>query len=435
MATSRLHVVIIGGGIGGLCLAQGLKEAGISSAVYERDRSPRSRLQGYRIRISPQGSRALRECLPADLWRAFVATCGKSPTAFRFVTHRMEELLRVDVSNNGDGDRDYSASRIALRQILLAGLDDVVHFDKAFTRYEESPDGRVTAFFEDGTAATGDVLIGADGGNSRVRRQLLPHAERVDTGIRAVGGKVILTDETRKQLSPALLGGPTLVRAPGGCAMFLAAQEMGRPIDPNAGIDGNEPLANRYPGLRFDDSQSYLMWAASRRYERSALPAESAPPDGLALQSFALTVCESWHPAFIRMIRMTDLSTLGLVKIRTSVPVSPWPTGRITLLGDAIHSMTPYRGIGGNVALRDARLLCRTLTAVDRGEAPLLEAIHDYEAAMMDYGFKAVRESLRSAEMAHSTNAIAVLMGSAVFRLANAVPALKARMFGRSADD
>jgi 2-polyprenyl-6-methoxyphenol hydroxylase-like FAD-dependent oxidoreductase len=430
MAGSSLHVVVIGGGIGGLCLAQGLKKAGVGAAVYERDRSPTSRLQGYRIHISPRGARALQECLPAELWRAFVAPCGASPTRFRFITHRLEELLCVDM--DGDGERHYSASRIALRTILLAGLEDVVHFDKIFSRFEESPDGRATAFFEDGTRADGDVLVGADGGNSRVRRQLLPQAERVDTGIRAVGGKLILADETRRRLSPALLGGPTLVRAPGGCAMFLAVQEMDRRVAPDPAVGGDDRFLDRYPELRFDDAESYLMWAASRRGGRSDEP---DPPDGPALQAFALDVCSGWHPAFIQMIEMTDPSTLGLVKIRTSVPVAPWPPRRVTLLGDAIHSMTPYRGIGGNVALRDASLLCRTLAAADRGESPLLQGIHDYQVAMIDYGFKAVRSSLQAAEFAHSSGAIARVIGNAMFRVVNAMPALKARMFAGNADD
>jgi 2-polyprenyl-6-methoxyphenol hydroxylase-like FAD-dependent oxidoreductase len=435
MASPKLHVVIVGGGIGGLCLAQGLRQSGVGAAVYERDRSPTSRVQGYRIRISPRGARALRECLPVDLWRAFVASCGRSTTTFRLVSHWLVVLLRADAPANGDGERDYSASRIALRRILLAGLDEIVHFDKAFTRYEVSPDGRVTAFFEDGTAAAGDVLIGADGGNSRVRRQLLPQAERVDTGIRAIGGKVILTDEARGNLSPALFDGPTLVRAPGGCAMFLAAHDVDRPSDRDAGL-GDPETSSLYPDPRFHDAESYLMWAVSGRQDGSGFPAEPGQLDESALRDFALQVCSSWHPAFTQMIGMTDPSTVSLIKIRTSVPVAPWPTGRITLMGDALHSMTPYRGIGGNVALRDASLLCRTLTAVDRGERPLLPAIHDYEAAMIDYGFKAVRSSLQAAEMAHSDSAVGRVFSNAMFRVLNALPSVKARMFaGRGADE
>lgn len=75
--TSSPHVLIIGGGIGGLCLAQGLKKAGIRATVFERDPSPASRLQGYRIHINPEGSRALQACLPPRLFDVFLATAGK----------------------------------------------------------------------------------------------------------------------------------------------------------------------------------------------------------------------------------------------------------------------------------------------------------------------------------------------------------------------
>jgi salicylate hydroxylase len=205
MAESPFHVVIIGGGIGGLCLAQGLKKAGIGVAVFERDRTPTSRFQGHQIHISPRGSRALQDCLPSELWKTFTATCGKSLRSFRFLTHRMEELRHAEAPDSDEIERHYSASRITLRQVLLAGLDDIVHFDRAFTRYEQSSDDRVTAFFEDGTSSEGDILVAADGGNSRVRKQFLPQAQRVDTGIRGIRGNVILTHETRSRISGALL--------------------------------------------------------------------------------------------------------------------------------------------------------------------------------------------------------------------------------------
>ena len=59
MQKNALHVMIIGAGTGGLCLAHGLKRAGISVRVYERDRTRRDGLQGYRVGISPAGSYVL----------------------------------------------------------------------------------------------------------------------------------------------------------------------------------------------------------------------------------------------------------------------------------------------------------------------------------------------------------------------------------------
>ena len=171
-APAPLHVVIIGGGIGGLTLAQGLKKSGVSVAVYERDRTRTDRLQGYRVHINPTGSLALHECLPVSLFDAFVRTCGKPSQGIRFVTERMKVLLSLDELNapkrfGGDGAAQHrSASRITLRQVLLSGLDGV-HFGKAFVRYEELPTGRIGAHFEDGTTAEGGATaaVRASGGN------------------------------------------------------------------------------------------------------------------------------------------------------------------------------------------------------------------------------------------------------------------------------
>jgi 2-polyprenyl-6-methoxyphenol hydroxylase-like FAD-dependent oxidoreductase len=77
-----MHVLIIGGGIGGLCLAQGLRRRGVSVAVYERDRTPDARLQGYRLSIEPPGSgtsplaTALRDYQAEMLDRGFKTVRG-----------------------------------------------------------------------------------------------------------------------------------------------------------------------------------------------------------------------------------------------------------------------------------------------------------------------------------------------------------------------
>src|ERR1044072_6924777 len=91
--TKRFRVAIVGGGTGGLCLAQALHRARIDVAVYERSRLRTERLQGYRVHINPHGSRALHECLSPDLWQTFVATCGSSGNSFGFVTEPLDHLV------------------------------------------------------------------------------------------------------------------------------------------------------------------------------------------------------------------------------------------------------------------------------------------------------------------------------------------------------
>src|SRR5262245_21697705 len=224
-----LHVIVIGAGLGGLALGQGMRRAGVEVAVYERDRTATDRLQGYRVHIDSAGSRALHACLPPELFHAFVATCGQPNRGIGFYTHRLRELIWFggDVDPVADPvDSFKSASRISLRQVLLTGLADVVHFGKTFVRYHVRADGRVDAYFDDGSVATGDVLVGADGGNSRVRAQYLPHAKRVDTGVTGIQGKVWLTDEARALVPARLTDGPVMIPGPRGNGMFLAMHEF-----------------------------------------------------------------------------------------------------------------------------------------------------------------------------------------------------------------
>ena len=142
-----------------------------------------------------------------------------------------------------------------------------------------------------------------------------------------------------------------------------------------------------------------------------------------------------WDERFLALVRLANADTINAIAIRTSVPVAPWQTQRVTLLGDAIHSMTPYRGIGANVALKDAMRLCAALTAASRGRRPVLEAIHDYEAGMIDYGFRAVRTSLNAMNQAIIESRRRAMLSRMVLRFINRVPALKRRMLERMGDE
>src|SRR5262249_8451299 len=98
-------------------------------------------------------------------------------------------------------------SRISLRKILLEGLEGVVAFDKTFVAYEATFDGRVSVGFKDGSTATGDLVVGADGASSHVRAQLLPEARRQATGIVGLCGKFSLDDAAGWETHAAVLRG------------------------------------------------------------------------------------------------------------------------------------------------------------------------------------------------------------------------------------
>jgi 2-polyprenyl-6-methoxyphenol hydroxylase-like FAD-dependent oxidoreductase len=125
------------------------------------------------------------------------------------------------------------------------------------------------------------------------------------------------------------------------------------------------------------------------------------------------------------------VSTVTAFPVRTSVPIPPWPTQKVTLLGDALHNMTPFRGIGANTALRDAEALHQALVTVGRGEADLIQALAAYERDMIRYGFMAVQTSLKDMERFHAKGTVARTATKAVFRVVDSVPPLKAAFLGR----
>jgi 2-polyprenyl-6-methoxyphenol hydroxylase-like FAD-dependent oxidoreductase len=278
------------------------------------------------------------------------------------------------------------------------------------------------------------VLVGADGGNSRVRQQFLPHAQRIDTGVVGIAAKAMLTEDNRRRLPPRVLDGTGLVMAPGRRSMFIGLHEFAAdaPALPAAGDAGRELAAG---AALSDNTTSYVFWAFSGRrtdLERGTPLEQLAPPD---LQRLVLDRIRNWHPDYSVLVCASDPATFYVGSIKTSLPVASWPSRRITLIGDAIHSMTPYRGIGANIALRDAALLCNKLAAAANAEGSIEAAIHDYERQMRDYGFAAVRMSLRALEQAVGDKGIGFRLAKLFFRTANAAPPLKRLVVANFGED
>jgi 2-polyprenyl-6-methoxyphenol hydroxylase-like FAD-dependent oxidoreductase len=383
-------------------------------------------MQGYRVHINRVGSRALHACLSPRLFDAFVATAAApNPRAgVGLYDHRLRELIWF--GGTGDTtldtvDSDKSVSRISLRQVLLAGLDDVVRFGKTLTHYEVDRDSTLTAHFSDATTASGDVLVGADGGNSQVRQQYLPHAPRVDTGVTGIQGKVWLTDTIRAHLPARLADGPAAIFGPDGYGMFLAMHEF-PPIPTNL---------NDIVGVEAVKQRDYLMWGLLAR--RGKFTADLERLDEAGLAALASQRITAWHPAVRDLVAATDLETVLLTPIRTCTRVEPWPPSTVTLLGDAIHSMPPTAGVGANTALRDAQLLTANLSRVAVGEMPLLDAIAEYETRMREYGYAAVRASMANLRRQQRTeNRLALAGMKLALRVVNAIPAAKRRALADS---
>lgn len=412
MSGSSFHVLIVGGGLGGLCLAQGLRRAGVSVAVYERDTTPVIRKQGYRIHIDARGANGLRACLPSHLFELFTATA--SPPGHQ-ITVMNKHLKKLRVIGSRDGVDTTSPApfnagvdRLTLREILLAGLDGIVSFGKEFSHYEQQADGSVQASFTDGSVARGNVLVAADGVNSRIRQQFLSHAAIVDTGTRCIYGKVLLTEATQPFIPDSLPHGFTVA------VSMQLSMALGLVEFPRSPIEAAAQLA---PEVQFHTSGSYLMWSLNApRAQFAASDEDLFRMDSMELRQLVLKQIQSWHPNLRALIAASDPAEIFPIAVRVSVPCDPWQSAPVTLLGDAIHAMSPAGGSGANMALLDACLLCQTLTSIAHGKRPLVQALHEYEERMLKDGFEAVRFSARGGTLAPSAPAKKSLLQT-VFRV------------------
>jgi salicylate hydroxylase len=385
-AAKSFHVLIVGGGIGGLCLAQGLRKSGVSCAVYET--APEVVRTGYRLHMNSEGGRALQQCLPEPLYELYAQTSTVTPRRALMVhfDHLGNEVgTRPHLDPPNDPVRPHTAvNRRTLRQIMMVGLKDVLHLGRTATGFAADGDG-VRVLFADGSSVTGDVLVAADGIHSVIRRQLLPGVPVVDTGLRGLYALAPLTDEMVATLPAGLFDGFAMISDPKGTLLVCGAYRPRRPIA--------EAVADLAPGAEIDPIGPYLMTGLFTPPGSDVFPGDaelwSATAD--ARHNLMRAVVDDWHPVWSGLVGRADPATIVPVTVRHLEPAEPWPASRVTLLGDAIHAMPPAYGTGGNTALRDAASLARALTQAARGQVPLLEAIGAYEAEMRAEVFPILR--------------------------------------------
>jgi 2-polyprenyl-6-methoxyphenol hydroxylase-like FAD-dependent oxidoreductase len=389
-AVTGLRVLIAGGGLAGPLLAHGLLREGMDPVLLERDDGPDSRGQGYRISVAPDGTAALRACLPPTLYELAVATSGRRGSAVTILDPALRELFRTEFPEppaDDDGSQGLSVDRQTLRRILLAGLGDRIHLGAGVDGFEVGEGARVTARLHDGTTITGDVLVGADGSGSQVRARLAAGASVRETGQLLIFGKTPLDEESRRLAPPEAFDGFCTVVGRDGRFLPVAALEHRQ--DP-------AQAARRWPGLVLDGGGDYVMWvlgAPATSFRDGADALRRLEPSGL--RELAAEMVADWHPNLASLLRHGDVATINAASIRSSSrPAALWPAGPVTLIGDAAHSMPPA-GVGAAVALRDAGLLARRLAEAQRGERALVPAIRAYEEEMLEYAFAAVAEAER----------------------------------------
>jgi 2-polyprenyl-6-methoxyphenol hydroxylase-like FAD-dependent oxidoreductase len=386
-----LHVLIAGGGLSGLCLAQGLIKDGHTCEVFERD-ADLTRRRGYYLHMNGDGGEALRRCLPADLFELYAETSRITPDRRESIV--LDDQLAVLSSQPhlgppNEGPRPHTGvHRRTLRQILLARLGDSFRPGQAAVSYEERGSG-VVLRLDDGSTAEGDVLVGADGIRSAVRRQRLPDVRVIDAGVRGLGvyGRSPLTPGVKDSLPRLLLQGVIIAADRRGSRMLLAAFQ---PRRATAGA-----AADLAPDVTLEAVGDYLMVSCS------VVPGTVIPPaaewtDGTPamLRDAMLAAIDGWHPALRGIVERTELDSIFVIPFGYLDPPPAWTPSRVTLIGDAAHAMLPTLGMGANLALRDARRLLEQLSRASRGEIDLVDGIGSFEQDMRDYVYPFMRMTM-----------------------------------------
>lgn len=387
-----MKVIIAGAGIGGLCLAQGLKRAGIEIALYERDAGPQQRKQGYRLHLDGDGITALRACLDPASFTLLEAT-SMAPLPYTTILDTgfaIQRRFKADDYGKTEHHRTagiathWNVNRATLREILLHGLAECCNWGRRVTGYAEDGHG-VTVTFADGSSDRGDVLVGADGAGSAIARQRAPQAAIMDTGVRAIYGRVpwraaqtVLPEHCLADIFTACADDRKFILGVGPVRYPMRPDRAARQLLPDAGLAAQDD----YVGCIVSGRQTLFG-------EDDAL--RTMDSDGL--QALAGQMLEEWPAMASAVPAAGEPGSFFFVEMTSSVPFALNRAGRTTLLGDAIHVMTPSLGRGANVALHDAALLVRHLASASKGQAALQMALADYETTMARYGFDVVRES------------------------------------------
>lgn len=403
------RVLIVGGGLSGLALAQGLKRLSppIPFRIFERDAAAAHRAQGYRIRIS---SAALQALLPPSLFAKFVATSipvtgGGGGGALDARTGETDPTAVMPGPPPGarpppPGFTVYNVDRTVLRNVLLQGLEDDVCFGKKLESYEVLEDESVQVSFADGSVERGSLLVGADGVRSGVRRQLMPNFPMVDTEGRSVFGKTDLTDELAAQLPEGYLRGMHLAGLPG-------RDHAEKPLKLLFEVMKFDPAA-RALGLGVPDD--YIYWVLCSRAD--VVAAEVADTSrllslsGTESASLASALIKDWCAplrAIASHANEESASTLEFFSCTKEGLPRSWEALRrerastpVTLIGDSAHPMPPVGGVGAESAFQDALGLLQALESLEKGTSPK-DAIMSYETSMLKRVDDAVERSTMGA--------------------------------------
>lgn len=341
-------IAIIGGGPGGLTLARLLQMNGARVNVYERDVDRSARVQGATLDLHEEsGLAAIRA---AGLMDAFRANYRPGADKMRIVDKAAKILHDDDAGKNYDEARP-EIDRGPLREILLDSLQaGTVVWNSQFAALH--PNG--TGFdieFKNGTTAYADMVIGADGANSKVRNYITP-IKPIYSGVTALEGAIYDSAVNAPELHTLLNGGK--IFALGDDKTIIVSSKGDGSLAFYCGFNAAESWT-KDSGIDFGNK--------------------------LQLQQWFATAFSGWDPIWSRMI--SSVNSVFIPRPLYYMPLDQkWETlPNLTMIGDAAHLMPPYAGEGVNMAMLDALELSRCLLQTSFRDTG--EAIEAYEKQML----------------------------------------------------
>lgn len=380
------NVAIIGGGIGGVALAVACLHRGIPFTLYERDGNFDARSQGYGLTLQ-QASKAIEGLGIFSLEEGVVSTRHLVHTAEGKVIGEwgIRKLMLSDRETSSKRTNVHIA-RQSLRSALLEQLGghDIVKWGHQLVAFKQCEDkGAELGFLVDGKVNTvnADLVIGADGIRSSVRRLLIGED---DAPLRYLGCIVILGIcplSALESINSSLLDSATVFQT----------------------ANGNERI---YMMPYTSDS---IMWQLSfpmEEHEAKILSAQG--PQALKEEACRRT---QWHDPIPQILQATLQACISGYPVYDRESLNPKllkKAKQVTLIGDAAHPMSPFKGQGANQALLDALSLAR---GIAKGCRPLSQwrkvgvresVLNEFESEMLERSTSKVHDSAAAAQFLHS---------------------------------
>jgi 2-polyprenyl-6-methoxyphenol hydroxylase-like FAD-dependent oxidoreductase len=376
MVIQNKKIAIVGGGPSGLTLARLLQLKNADVKVYERDENKNVRVQGATLDLHEEsGLEALRR---AGLINEFKTNYRPNAGKLKVLDKNMNVYLDEHSSENSHSEDRPEIDRAPLRKILLESLQpETVVWDSQFVSMEKQDEGWLL-HFKDNKNYYADIVIAADGANSKIR-SYLTDIKPIYSGITMIEGNIYNAETNAPKIWELVNGGKIFTLDEEKSLLFSTKSDGTLTFYTGCKTDENW-VENS--GIDFKNKEHVFDWFKKE--------------------------FNSWDKTWQELFESNEISIIPRPQYHYPLDQS-WKTlSNLTLLGDAAHRMPPYAGEGVNMAMQDAFELAECLTSNECKDVK--SAILNYEQKMQKRASEITKITLENTEMLHSENAIENLL-------------------------